>query len=209
MAKVSDTDAQGHWSAVYRDKPADSVSWYQDLPQSSIDALARAGATQKDSIIDIGGGASALPDALIAAGWRDIAVLDIAESALALSKRRLGQRAQDINWLVADIRDWHAPRQWDYWHDRAVFHFLTGANDRAAYRRAIAAGLRPGGKAILATFAADGPETCSGLPVARYSPEALAAEFAPEFTMIDGWGDIHHTPSGGAQAFSWVILERR
>lgn len=201
--------ADDHWNGVYRSKPSDQVSWFETTPAASLDALTRVGAGPGTSLIDVGGGASALVDRLLDLGWRDLAVLDIAEDALAVSKARLGERAARVDWRVADIGAWRPERRYDLWHDRAVFHFLTTAEARAAYRSALTAGLAPDGRVILATFALEGPEQCSGLPVRRYDTTGLQREFEAEFDLVDHWTDEHRTPAGGRQPFTWAILRKR
>lgn len=150
-----------------------------------------------------------LVDQLIANGWTDLSVLDISQEALDVARQRLGSHGTMVKWIVADIATWRPLRRYDIWHDRAVFHFLTEADDRNAYRSALEAAVAPGGHAIIATFALDGPERCSGLPVVRYAPGALANELGPNFALIDSWNERHQTPLGSAQPFSWVLFERR
>lgn len=199
---------ESHWSAVYRTKPSDSVSWYQPAPEPSLRALERFGVPSSASLIDVGSGASNLVDALIERGWSDLTVLDIAAPALELAKARLGQTAARVHWQVADITSWVPDRRYDVWHDRAVFHFLTEADQRERYQRALLAGVAPGGLVIMATFAFDGPERCSGLPVQRYDPVGLARELGPAVQLVDGWREEHTTPTGGRQAFNWCAFRR-
>lgn len=199
---------ESHWSAVYRTKPSDSVSWYQPSPEPSLRALERFGVSKSASLIDVGGGASNLVDALIERGWSDLTVLDIAAPALEVAKARLGEAAARVQWQVADITSWVPGRGYDVWHDRAVFHFLTGADQREAYRRALLAGASPGGLVIMATFAPDGPERCSGLPVQRYNPANLSQDLGAAFRLIEAWRETHVTPGGGSQAFNWCVFRR-
>ena len=197
------SERQGHWTRVYAEKAPSAVSWYQAEPAPSLRALHRFGAQPSSSVIDIGGGASNLVDALLRRGWQDVTVLDIAAPALEAARERLGPEAGRVHWEVADITDWQPARRYDVWHDRAVFHFLTEPEQREAYRRALLAGLAPGGLVILATFALDGPETCSGLPVQRYDPAGLAKELGDAFDLIAGWREEHITPWGSRQSFNW------
>lgn len=201
-------DRQKHWTRVYETKQADSVSWFQVEPAPSLAALDRLRLDPSSAFIDIGGGASNLVDELLRQGWTDLTVLDIAEPALDVSRGRLGQDAGTVHWEVADITAWRPPRHYDVWHDRAVFHFLTDVGQRQAYRRALEAGLVPGGHLIIATFALDGPERCSGLPVRRYDAPGLAAELGPAFRLIDTWREEHVTPGGASQSFTWCTFER-
>lgn len=197
-----------HWEQVYSEKAPSSVSWYQENPEPSLRALGRIHASPHSSMIDVGGGASNLVDALLERGWKDITVLDIAAPALAAAKSRLGEAASEVDWQVADITAWHPEREYDVWHDRAVFHFLTEADQRAAYLRAVGDGLSAAGYLIIATFALDGPEKCSGLPVQRYDADSLARELGPSFKLLEGWREEHTTPWGSRQAFTWCIFRR-
>lgn len=201
-------ERQEHWRKVYTEKQPDEVSWYQATPAPSLDALDRVGAGPEQSLIDIGGGASTLVDALLDRGWRDVTVLDIAAPALAAAQKRLGQRATVVTWAVADVTTWRPERRHDIWHDRAVFHFLTAPEQRAAYLGALEAGLATGGHAIIATFALDGPEKCSGLPVERYDAAKLAATLGPRFRLVEEWREEHLTPWGSPQAFTWCAFRR-
>jgi 2-polyprenyl-3-methyl-5-hydroxy-6-metoxy-1,4-benzoquinol methylase len=201
-----ESDRQDHWTRVYEEKPPSTVSWYQAEPEPSLRALDRFGAEPSSSIIDVGGGASNLVDALLRRGWNDVTVLDIAAPALDASKERLGSEASRVSWEVADVTDWQPSRQYDVWHDRAVFHFLTQPEQRKAYRRALLAGIAPGGLVIMATFALDGPDKCSGLPVQRYDPAMLASELGDGFRLIEGWREEHTTPWGSAQSFNWCAF---
>ena len=195
-----------HWRSVYEAKRPDQVSWFQASPAPSLAALDRIGATADTALVDVGAGASTLADALLERGWSDITLLDIAEPALEATRARLGERARTIRFETADIRHWRPDRSFDIWHDRAVFHFLTDAAGRAAYQRALADALRPGSHAIIATFALDGPEQCSGLPVQRYDAAALATELGPDFRLVDHWLEAHTTPWDAEQRFQWVVF---
>jgi 2-polyprenyl-3-methyl-5-hydroxy-6-metoxy-1,4-benzoquinol methylase len=197
-----------HWARVYTDKSPADVSWYQPEPAPSLRALDRLGCDPISSFIDIGGGASNLVDALLDRDWRDLTVLDIAASALEAAKRRLGEEAAKVHWEVADITDWQPSRRYDVWHDRAVFHFLTEPEQRQAYRRALSAGTAAGGLVIVATFALDGPERCSGLPVRRYDAGMLANELGPAQKLLESWREEHTTPRGAQQSFTWCAFRR-
>jgi SAM-dependent methyltransferase len=195
-----------HWDDVYRTKAHDEVSWFQTEPTTSLRLLLKHEPAPA-SVIDVGAGTSALPDALVAAGVGDVTVLDVSEAALATVSERLAAVPPEA-FVVADVTAWTPPRTWAAWHDRAVFHFLTDAADRAAYVAAARAALGPGGFAVIATFAADGPEMCSGLPTARYDADALAAEFGDGFALEHAERELHRTPAGAGQAFTWVVLRR-
>jgi SAM-dependent methyltransferase len=198
-----------HWDNVYRTKPTDSVSWYQPSPDGSLSAIARTGVALSAPVIDVGGGASLLVDFLLQQGFTDLTVLDTAGPALDIVRKRIGTAAANVEFIVADIAHWMPQRTYAVWHDRAVFHFLTSDVDRAAYIGALNAGLATGGFLILATFAADGPEKCSGLPVRRHDPVALAAAVGPGFKTIDIWREDHSTPGGSMQPFTWGMFEKQ
>lgn len=197
-----------HWRKVYTDKLPEDVSWFQASPEQSLRALDRFGAVPSQSLIDIGGGASTFVDALLARGWQDLTVLDIAAPALAAAQARVGEASATVTWEVADITDWQPPRRYDVWHDRAVFHFLGQPEHRAAYLRALGKGLADSGLAIIATFALDGPEKCSGLVVERYDAAKLARTLGPRFGLEASWRDEHLTPWGSSQAFTWCVFRR-
>ncbi|ACI55387.1 Nodulation protein S (NodS) [Rhizobium leguminosarum bv. trifolii WSM597] len=204
------TDAKReHWDEVYRTKAPDSVSWYQPAPEPSLRALDELRLPVTASLIDVGGGASSLVDRLVERGWSDLTVLDIAAPALDVAKARLGDETARVAWVVDDVAAWRPERQYDVWHDRAVFHFLTEPEQRLAYRCALETATAPGSAVIIATFAPDGPERCSGLPVQRYDAAALAREFSSAFTLQRDWREEHTTPSGGRQSFQWCVFRRR
>ncbi len=192
-----------HWNELYGSKAPDQVSWFQAQAEPSMRIIGSSGVAKDAAIVDIGGGASVLVDELLAAQFTDVSVLDIAETALERTITRLGQRAAQVNWIVADVLFWSPRRTYDLWHDRAVFHFLTEERERARYRVTLDNALKPGGTLIIATFAEDGPERCSGLPVQRWSADALAKELA-EFRLEDSFKEAHKTPWGAAQSFTWA-----
>jgi SAM-dependent methyltransferase len=198
-----------HWRQVYQTKRPDQVSWYQSSPAPSLEALDRLGGKPSMSLVDVGAGASTFVDALLDRGWTDVTLVDISELALEATRMRVGERAGKVHWEVADARYWRPGRAFDIWHDRAVFHFLTEADDRAGYRRALAEGTHPGSHVILATFALDGPDKCSGLPVQRYDSRAMAAELGPDFNLFGDWRETHVTPWGAEQRFQWCVFTRK
>ena len=201
-------DRQAHWSTVYRTKDPARVSWYQARPGPSLLMIAAAGLGPEARVLDIGGGASALVDALLAAGYRHLGVLDVAPEALAITRARLGERAGEVEWFEGDLLAFRSPHPWELWHDRAVFHFLTDPEDRARYRRVLLDSLAPGGQAVVATFGPEGPERCSGLPVQRYDAEALAAALGPDLRLAAHHVEVHTTPSGGEQQFLFARFVR-
>ncbi|MCA1334910.1 MULTISPECIES: class I SAM-dependent methyltransferase [Rhodobacterales] len=184
------------------------MSWFQAVPQPSLDLIERHGGGNAASVIDIGGGASRLADALLASGYRDLSILDISESALARTRKRLASLADRVGFIVADVTTWKPARHWDVWHDRAVMHFLVSESGQEAYRRAMLAATVPGSVAIIGTFAPDGPERCSGLPVRRWSADDLSDFFAPEFSLLDTRRHRHETPGGVTQNFEFAVLRR-
>lgn len=199
---------QSHWQNVYTKKGENEVSWFQESPAPSLELIAQVGATPASAIIDIGGGASRLVDNLADRGFQDVTVLDLSEAALEAAKGRLGKRAGGINWIVADATIWEPQKAYDIWHDRAAFHFLTEDRDRAAYVARLERALKVGGYAIIATFALDGPERCSGLPVVRYDPASLGQTLGHMFELADARRHVHATPWGSDQAFQFSVFRR-
>jgi trans-aconitate methyltransferase len=206
---MSEVSRQHHWENVYATKGESEVSWFQRAPAQSLELMTHAGATPHMGVIDIGGGASRLVDSLVAMDFRDITVLDLSESALAAAKARLGRRADRVAWVVADVTSWEPHRTYDVWHDRAAFHFLTEERDRSAYIARLTESLNVGGHAIIATFAPDGPERCSGLPVMRYDAETLGLALGGAFALIETRRDEHLTPWGSKQRFQFSMFRRR
>lgn len=191
-----------HWDRTYATKSAARVSWYQPHADLSLQLIRSTGVPLDASLIDVGGGASTLVDDLLDDGYSSITVLDLSATALAVAKARLGERAATVCWIEADITRVTLPRNaYGLWHDRAVFHFLTSEAERSAYVAAVRRAVRPGGHVIVATFAEDGPEQCSGLPVVRYSPAQLHAQFGPHFALLKQEREEHHTPFGTTQQF--------
>jgi trans-aconitate methyltransferase len=197
---------QAHWEGVYTTKRENEVSWFQDNPAPSLELIAAVGATPATAIIDIGSGASRLVDGLLAKGFRALAVLDLSGAALKAAKSRLGAQAEKVNWIVADATLWEPTEVYDIWHDRAAFHFLTEENDRVAYVERMKKALRAGGHAIVATFAPDGPERCSGLRVMRYDAETLGQTLGQEFDLIETRRHSHTTPWGSTQSFQFSVF---
>lgn len=202
-------DAQ-HWEHVYRTKEPNAVSWYRPHLDRSLALVEACGLGPEASIVDIGGGASTLVDDLLDRGFSRIAVLDLAGPALEVSQERLGARGAGVRWLVGDASARHFEEaSVDLWHDRAVFHFLTEEGPRAAYLAELTRAVRPGGFVVLATFAPDGPERCSGLPVRRHDAAALAEALGSAFEVLEEARDEHVTPWGSTQHFMYVRARRR
>ncbi len=196
---MSDVSRKAHWEDVYAAKGEQEVSWYQDNPAPSLELIALAGLARDAAIVDIGGGASRLVDHLLARGFERLTVLDLSAAALERAKARLGEKAATVRWVVADVTTWQPPHAYDLWHDRAAFHFLTEEADRRAYVSRLDTAVRPGGYVIIGTFALDGPEKCSGLPIMRYDAAALAAMLGSDFKLNDPRRHDHATPSGAVQ----------
>lgn len=197
-----------HWNRVYRTNPPDDVSWFQTRPAISLKLIEACGVGRDDGIIDVGGGASVLVDFLLDAGYMQLAVLDISAAALEHAKRRLGARAA-VDWFAADVTTFVPSRRFALWHDRAVFHFLTDQADRHKYVETMKRTLTPDGHAVIATFAIDGPEKCSGLSVCRYDAPAISTELGPEFQLVEEVKDTHVTPWKTEQRFSYFRFARR
>lgn len=197
-------DPQAHWERIYQTRQPAELSWYRPHLETSLQLIAEAGAGRNAHIIDIGAGESTLLDDLLAQGYGNLTALDVSATALNVVKARLGPDAARVNWLCGDVRNFPLPaRQYDIWHDRAVFHFFTEAEDRAAYVRQVMGAVRPGGRVFVATFGPQGPSQCSGLDVARYDPQALQREFGPGFRLLKDHIEVHRTPAGGTQQFTY------
>jgi len=195
-------DAKAHWEKVYTTKAPDAVSWYRRHLETSLALIERAAVARSASIIDVGGGESTLVDDLLLRGYKNITVLDISQSAIDLTKRRLGSAAERVHWLVADITETELdPRSYDLWHDRAVFHFLTAREQRIAYVRQVARSVKPGGHIIVSTFGPEGPTKCSGLEVMRYDADSLHEEFGARFRLVESSKELHQTPFETTQQF--------
>ncbi len=197
-----------HWEAVYETRPATSVSWYQVKPGLSLAMIESAVPHHAAAIIDVGGGASTLVDALSGAGYTDISVLDISATALRTSRERLARPLPGIHWIESDVLAFQPPRRYDLWHDRALFHFMTGDSQRERYRSVLGEALAPGGKAIIATFAMDGPERCSGLRVRRYDAPRLLQALGRDFVLLEEHREEHLTPDGALQPFAYFLVQR-
>lgn len=203
-------DRRAHWRNVYQTRSVDSVSWYRPHLEVSLQLLTAAGISANSRLIDVGGGASTLVDDLLERGLCDVSVLDVSDEALAVARRRLGDRARRVKWYAGDVLELALPPDgFDFWHDRAVLHFLTDPADAAHYAQIASNALTAGGHAVIAGFAPDGPEQCSGLRVARRSAEDIAAIFAPTFTLVRQRTERHRTPGGSEQSFAYALLRRR
>ena len=199
---------QAHWENVYGTKGEKEVSWFQDSPTISLDLIDATGVVKGASILDIGGGASRLVDALLEQGFESLTVLDLSEKALATTRARLGRKAANVRWIVADVAKWKPAESYDVWHDRAAFHFLMEPHDRAAYAERLRESVRLGGHVIIGTFAPDGPERCSGLPVMRHDAVSLGETLGRSFELIETRRHDHQTPMGGIQRFQFSRFRR-
>ena len=198
---------RAHWDNVYATKAPTEVSWYQEIP-TSLAVIEATGIGPEARIIDVGGGASTLVDHLLARGFRDITVLDISEPGLGLAKARLGTDASRVKWIVADATEWRPDGEYDLWHDRATFHFLTDLAEQKSYMEGLRAGVPPGSHAVISTFSQDGPRRCSGLPVVRRDADRIGYALGDDFILRDEVFEDHRTPSGTIQNFVYAWFER-
>lgn len=205
---MSDFDRTAHWQAVYTTKGEEEVSWFEQNPNYSLELIARAKAGLNARIVDVGGGASRLVDALVDKGQSAITVVDLSAAALATARRRLPS-ANNVTWVVSDITQWEPDDVYDVWHDRAAFHFLTDAIDQKAYVAVMAKALKTGGMVIIGTFARTGPDKCSGLPVAKHDATSLAEIFGPRFRLMRSEPQRHVTPWKSVQEFQFSVFEKR
>ena len=197
-----------HWGEVYETRASTELSWFQREATMSLDLIERLHLPAGAPILDVGAGASTLVDDLLAHGHTNLTLLDITEAAFAPVRARLGTR-RDLRYIVADVANWTPEMEYAVWHDRALFHFMTTDEARAAYRHSLAAAVARGDHAVIATFAPDGPERCSGLPVRRYSAEALAKELEDILRLVEVRRELHRTPKGASQPFTFGVFERR
>ncbi len=201
------SERQTHWQQVYTNKAEDQLSWHEDAPALSLALLDEAGLRPEMAVVDIGGGTSRLVDQLVARGQAHVTVVDLSPAALETAKKRLAG-AGNVEWIAADATDWRPQRSYDLWHDRAAFHFLTARDDQQAYVRVMARALKTGGRAVIGTFAPDGPEKCSGLPVARHDAASLQAVLGEVFSLVATRKHEHTTPWGAAQRFQFSTFEK-
>lgn len=195
-----------HWEAIYKSKSPVDVSWYQQEPTISLELIAMCSLSTADSIIDVGGGSATLCDYLLERGYQYLTVLDLSANALEHSKKRLGDKANLIEWQVEDVTNFFAPRQYDIWHDRAVFHFLTDEIDRKKYKDTLNASVKVGGHVIIAAFSIGGPTKCSGLNIVQYDETKLKNELGKNFTLVEQRTEEHMTPTGNAQLFGYFLF---
>lgn len=198
-----------HWGAVYKRKASDEVSWYRAHLERSLEFIGTSGLATDARIVDVGGGASTLVDDLLSEGYQNLAVIDLAEAALEVAKVRIGDRADEVDWIVGDVTTpLLPPASVDFWHDRAVFHFLTEAQVRSSYLAQVMRCVKPGGKVLVATFGLDGPDSCSGLPITRYDAEGIHTVFGDAFDKLGDSSEHHETPWGSVQSFVYCFCRR-
>lgn len=195
-----------HWENIYTNKAPDAVSWYRPHLDLSLALIERASGSRSCSIIDVGGGESTLVDDLLLRGYKNVTVLDVSQTAIHFTRKRLGSAAGEVRWIAADITEVNlGPGAYDLWHDRAVFHFLTTRQQRVAYIRQVLSSVRPGGHVIISGFGPEGPLKCSGLEVVRYDAESLHREFGSHFSLLESFKEQHNTPFGTTQQFLYCL----
>lgn len=201
--------SKSHWEAVWSQKRPEETSWHQDEATLSLSLIARSGLLHDDGLIDVGGGASSLLPGLLAAGYRDITVLDISGAALSQAKKRLGRHRENIEWIVADVRDFQPRRRFALWHDRAVFHFLTEPADQRRYVQSLERSVLPNASLVIATFAPGGPTKCSGLDIVQHDAGSLSALLGTGWRLLEEQIEMHRTPAGGQQKFGFYRFKRQ
>lgn len=201
------SERKAHWESVYQNKSPDAVSWYQQEPTLSLSLVNRVSLSLDAPIIDVGGGASILVDKLCDAGYSAISVLDVSGSALAHAKNRLGEKAESVHWYEEDVTRFNPPHRFEFWHDRAVYHFLTERADRDSYLNTLKQALEPGGHLVIMAFALDGPSRCSGLDIVQYDAEKLTTELGAGFELEDTGYEVHFTPAGHQQKFAYFLFK--
>jgi 2-polyprenyl-3-methyl-5-hydroxy-6-metoxy-1,4-benzoquinol methylase len=195
-------DTRSHWEQVYATKDPEQVSWFRPHLERSLELIERAAPDRLASIVDVGAGQSTLVDDLLGLGYENVTVVEISQTALNASKKRVGQSGSKVQWICGDVTEAAlAERSFDLWHDRAVFHFLMEVSQRRAYVDGVRSALRSGGSLVLSTFGPSGPERCSGLAAMRYDASSLGSEFGDQFHLVESSLDLHETPSGAVQQF--------
>ncbi|MBI4144233.1 class I SAM-dependent methyltransferase [Candidatus Woesearchaeota archaeon] len=201
-------DAKKHWENIYQTKKSDEVSWFQEKPNTSLNLIAETCLDKYSRIIDIGAGDSRLVDALLTLGFKDITLLDVSSTALNRAKKRLGNKANGVKWVVSDLREFETNDRYDLWHDRAVLHFLTEKEDISRYAERVRRLLKPTGYLIVSTFSKNGPKRCSGLNIKQYSEDSMRKLFS-DFEHIKSFEEEHSTPWGASQIFIFSVFRKR
>ncbi len=205
---MKDFDRKEHWEDIYQTKQLNEVSWFQPKPETSLDFFKQFNVPTTAKVIDIGGGDSFLVDHLIELGYQDITVLDISKAALDRAKKRLGSRASQVNWIVADVATFKPTEKYDFWHDRAAFHFLTQKKEITSYLETIQKHIKSSGILILGTFSDQGPKKCSGIEIKQYSETTMTEKLKMFFEKIQCITVDHKTPSGTSQNFIFCSFRR-
>lgn len=200
-------EESNRWEGVYQARQEAETSWFEDRPQVSLDLIAATGIGTDAAIVDVGAGASRLVDCMLEQGFHQITVLDLSETALAKARARLPQAAP-VEWVAGNVLHWRPSRRFDVWHDRAAFHLLTETADQDAYLRVMDRALLPGGHAIIGTFALNGPDKCSGLPVARYDAARLSERLGAGYLLVRSLAHDHTTPRGSVQRFHFGLFRK-
>lgn len=203
------SDVRDRWEHVHREHSEHEVSWFQQVPVVSLELIDACGLPSTVGVLDVGGGTSRLVDFLLERGYHDLTVLDVSQEALRQARQRVGADRDEVQWLQQDVTKFYPSRQWDVWHDRALFHFLTDPGQRARYREALARAVPSGGHVIIATFGMTGPERCSGQSVMRYDAEAMQTEFGDRYELVETRSERHETPSGAVQDFAYCRFRTR
>jgi 2-polyprenyl-3-methyl-5-hydroxy-6-metoxy-1,4-benzoquinol methylase len=206
---MNDASRKAHWENVYSTKAENEVSWFQENPAPSLELIDLARPAPASAVVDIGGGASHLVDALIDRGFSNVTVLDLSEAALDAAKARLGGKATRARWIAADVTKWYPTQLFDIWHDRAAFHFLTTEADQAAYVERLEKAVKPGGHVIIGTFTMNGPERCSGLPIVRHDAASLGKVLGGDFELLHTRLHDHTTPWAAIQHFQFSVFRRQ
>ncbi len=206
---MPEKEMKDYWDSVYQKIQNDKASWFQPAPVISLEFFNNLKLPSECSIIDIGGGDSLFTDNLLQLGYQDITILDISKKALDVAKSRIGQVANSLSWVIADISNYETSMKYDLWHDRAAFHFLTVESSIQHYVHLASNVVKSGGYMILGTFAENGPEKCSGLPVSRYSSEELEKKFSDCFHLLESKQAVHITPAGVQQNFTFCCFQRK
>jgi 2-polyprenyl-3-methyl-5-hydroxy-6-metoxy-1,4-benzoquinol methylase len=201
-------DKRTHWERMHSQLDPYQVTWFQAKPELSLALIEQLGLREGARLIDVGAGISVLVDHLLERGGLKTTLLDLSEQALDHTRKRLGEKAVQVEFIAGDLLEVDLGGPYDLWHDRAVYHFLTEAADRDRYAERMAQSLAPGGHAIIATFAENGPEKCSGLPVVRYCPDFMGETLGETFSLLDSQLETHVTPAGGAQHFQYCLFRR-
>ena len=198
-----------HWEFIYENRQPDEVSWYQPVPETSLEFIKKSKLTKKAAIIDVGGGESFLIDELLEGGFRNVTLLDISDAAIRHARQRVGDAAKQVNWLVTDILEFEPEELYDFWHDRATFHFLTGEPEIRQYQELVNKAVKPGGYLVIATFSESGPKRCSGLEIHQYSENAIINLFSEKFNVLECKREDHITPYNTVQNFLFCFFRKK